>query len=540
MVCKTKGTKRVITQLERATIDFIEEDLVPKLSKKELNVIGFTLTNEQVYASLFCYLYLVKHYPQYKKLFIFGGGMMSFPRIPTVLRKFGVSGLAVLGEGELKLERIVRVCKEHKASEVDLIISKCSKDIPDVHSIESLTDEELLNIKPGKELELKSIEELPLPDYTEYFGVLRRFAADEEVYLALKDRTILLLDGSRGCSYAKCDFCGLNASWCSYRRKSAKRIYELLTDALVKFSPFNIQFSDNLCDVWISEFCDLLLQNKIVVPDLGVDLRAIHDEEFYVKLSLIGCTQLQVGVEALSGPLLQKMNKGTTLLHNVQSMKYLQEVNIKNGGNLITDHPGSDVGDIKQTKEILVTLSHLGKFDLTNYTLAEHSTIYNSLSPFERKNLKQINVIKMPPEAFEFFTDDPLLPSSRDISAKVKRAWSEFKRWYEGRNTEAFYLNVCRVSVGTILIKDSRFGKIEEHVYSGDAERVYTQCHKGQTVEQLNKETGIGASNVQKILDSFVKKRLMISSNGRYLSIALRPKEELINNYYLQRSKVMC
>jgi hypothetical protein len=97
MVCKTKGTKRVLTQLERATIDFIEEDLVPKLSKKELNVIGFTLTNEQVYASLFCYLYLVKHYPQYKKLFIFGGGMMSFPRIPTVLRKFGVSGLAVLG-----------------------------------------------------------------------------------------------------------------------------------------------------------------------------------------------------------------------------------------------------------------------------------------------------------------------------------------------------------------------------------------------------------------------------------------------------------
>jgi hypothetical protein len=104
-------------------------------------------------------------------------------------------------------------------------------------------------------------------------------------------------------------------------------------------------------------------------------------------------------------------------------------------------------------------LPHLGKLDLSKYNLAEHSAIYNALSLAERKNLKQTNIIKMPSEVFEFFTDDPLLPLSKDISAKVKRAWADFKKWYDAWDTKDLYLNVYRVSADTILIKDNRFGR---------------------------------------------------------------------------------
>jgi hypothetical protein len=75
---------------------------------------------------------------------------------------------------------------------------------------------------------------------------------------------------------------------------------------------------------------------------------------------------------------------------------------------------------------------------------------------------------------------------------------------------------------------------LEEHVYSGELERIYTLCHKAYTVEGLHKVTGLETSNIHKILGLFVRKKLMISSNGRYLSVAVRPKEELINNYYAQ------
>jgi hypothetical protein len=348
------------------------------------------------------------------------------------------------------------------------------------------------------------------------------------------------LDGSRGCSYAKCDFCGLNASWCSYRRKSAKRIYELLLSILSKYGLVPIQFSDNLCDAWAGEFADLLIHHRVLMCDMTIDLRAVHNEIFYTKLSLVGFKQIQLGIEALPDPLLQKMNKGTTLIQNVQSMKYLKECGINSASNLIVNHPRSTIADVERTREILVLIPNLGKLELSDYNLAEHSAIYNSLTHAELKELAQDNVIKMPPEIFNFFTSDSQLPKHKKLSRKVRKAWSDFNEWYGAMDVKDLYLNVYRLSADTILIKDNRFGKIEEHVYSGETARVYTQCHKGQTVEQLNKETGIGASNVQKILDSFVKKRLMISSNGRYLSIALRPKEELINNYHLQRSKVMC
>jgi radical SAM superfamily enzyme YgiQ (UPF0313 family) len=364
--------------------------------------------------------------------------------------------------------------------------------------------------------------------------VLRRFAADEEAYIILKNDTVLLLDGSRGCSYAKCDFCGFNSSWCGYRMKSAKRIYALLTAVLSKYGLVDIQFSDNLCDAWVNEFCDLLFRDENLAHNMTLELRAAHDEKFYTKLSLAGIQLIQVGVEALSDHLLQKMNKGSTLIQNVQSMKYLKEVHIKNGANLIIHHPRSNIIDVKKTKDILGVLPHLGKLDLSKYNLAEHSAIYNALSLAERKNLKQTNIIKMPSEVFEFFTDDPLLPLSKDISAKVKRAWADFKKWYDAWDTKDLYLNVYRVSADTILIKDNRFGKAEEHVYSGELERIYTLCHKAYTVEGLHKVTGLETSNIHKILGLFVRKKLMISSNGRYLSVAVRPKEELINNYYAQ------
>ena len=538
---KTNINKKTILNLEEATIAFIKDDLVPKLDRKELNIVGFSLSSQQLYLSIFCYHYLREYYPDYRILFLFGGNILNtYPSTLGTLKNYRINALAVIGEGELKLERIVQTCLKYPNAMALDLLNRCEDPKYDIYKIDSVGEEDSLFLYPM--VELKSIESLPDPDHTEYFEVLEKYSATKEIYLSLKQEVGLSLEGSRGCAYNKCDFCGLNCNWCEYRGKSAKTIYKNLMTMLKRYGVTKeLQFTDSNSNLWHEELLDLLLGNRMFLP-IKAEIRSNHDESFYVKQSLAAYRSIPVGIESFSDDLLKKMNKGATLISNLQTLKYINELGMENVSGLIINHPKSTLQDIKDTRQVALCLKHIPKLDISPYVLDKGSPIYKGLkkgsikySFLGRKNLK------LPKELFKFYDDVFMeVDENRTSHQKINNEWRKFWDWYDKLDTQGCYLNVKRLSERAILIKDNRFGKIEEHIYSGDAERVYTQCHKGQTVEQLNKETGIAASNVQKILNSFVKKRLMISSNDRYLSIALRPKEELINNYYLQRSKVMC
>ena len=522
-LCKTKGTNNVVSRLDRATVDFINEDLAPNLSKKELNIVGFSLTNEQLYASLYCYLYLLKHYPEYRMLFVFGGGITSWPGILKVLKKFDVKGLVVIGEGEVKLEKIIKACLKGEVSKLDKI--------NDVYYVSKLTDEDIFKLRPTEGSQLKSIEDLPLPDYTEYFNTLREYCEDESLYLNLKRNVLLLIEGSRGCSWGKCDFCDRSASIGCYRKKTPEKILQQLESVLKKYKPDHIQFSDTLCDPWVGKFSELLLDQGTTC-DTAFELRSTHPESFYTKLSLMGCRTVQVGIESLSETLLKKMNKGSDLISNIQTMKYLKELKIKNFSNIMIDHPKSNINEVKETKKILDTLPHLEKLQLTRYTLMENSPIYNDLSLQDRKTLKQRNIIDMAALLFSFFTDNFVLPRVKDLPNKVKKTWNDFVDWYDEWKPEEVYLNVYRISSDTILIKDTRHGSTKDFILDGSKEKIYTLCHKARSKEDLIKITKLGAEKIIKTLNYLLDEKLIIKANNKYLSIAIRPREELISNYY--------
>jgi len=533
---KKTFTKQDVFKVEKATIAFIDRDLVPQLSKKELNVVGFTLSNDQNYASLYCYLYLKKKYPNYKMLFLFGGGLVSYPRVLKLLKKFDVKGLAVTGEGELKLEKIISTCLENGSDDVDSLIKKCSSS-KGVYALELLSEDDIFSIQSGDSL--STIEDLPLPDYDEYFETLRKYCADEETYLGLKEMNTMvevILEGSRGCSWGKCDFCfEQKCDGITYRSKTPEKIYESVLTFLKKHKVIHLNFVDSVCDSWITRFCDLLLRDKINAFTT-YDLRAVHSDCFYAQLALIGCDMVQIGIEALSDPLLIKMNKGAKLFHNLQVMKYLKELGINNGSNLVIDHPKSDLADIKTTREVIGFIPHFPKLNLSFFTLTEYSWLYNELTEEEKRNLQEMKNKKIPSEVKDLFTNDVRLPSYKRAAPKVIRSWSSFTKWYTAMDTKVCYLNVFRLSSDTILIKENRYNKIKEYLFSGDQEKIYTLCHAAKTIEELVKVTGIEKSNIELILSEFLKNKLVIKASNRFLSLAIRPKEELINNYHLRHS----
>src|SRR5690242_11467728 len=100
-------TLRKIAQLENRTCRYIDEKIVPNLSKSRVNVIGFTLNYYQLYASLFCARYLEQQFPDYRYLFVFGGATVIYPKVAAVLKTLGVTGICVIGEGERKLELLL-------------------------------------------------------------------------------------------------------------------------------------------------------------------------------------------------------------------------------------------------------------------------------------------------------------------------------------------------------------------------------------------------------------------------------------------------
>ena len=73
-----------------------------------MNVVGFTVVYDQIYASIFAASYLRDRYPGFKFLFLFGGYSVTIPKVAEIFARLQVPGLFVIGEGERKLEMIAR------------------------------------------------------------------------------------------------------------------------------------------------------------------------------------------------------------------------------------------------------------------------------------------------------------------------------------------------------------------------------------------------------------------------------------------------
>ena len=519
---KNKTAAKDINKLKRATEDFIDEEFVPKLSKTDLNLVGFSLSVDQLYASLFAYFYLKKNYPKYKMLFVFGGGTVFYSRVLKLFKKIGVDGYVIAGEGELKLKKMLETCLTGNIEKLSELEDLC------IYDLKLLDDKKIEKVHPTVDSQLPSIEQLPVPDYSEYFNVIKAYSSDQVVSCFLKRQIIVLLEGSRGCFYNKCSFCGLNMSWCKYRKKAPATTYKTVIDVFHKYQPNQIQFTDNATDPWLEEFCDLAIKDNLLVPST-FEMRATCKKDFFIKLSLIGCINVLIGVEALSDTLLKKMNKGTTVMDNLRALKYVKELNVGVISNLIIDYPGSTMAEIKETKKVLELTSHFWRLAPAEYVLEEYSIDGERLNYHNEKNIK--DHYNLPSYLHEFIYVKAT-QIKNVLNTDVSKGWADFKKWYQSSRFDEDYLNVFRLSTNEIVIKEDREGVVSEYVYGGDEARVYTICHEGLSLAEVCNGLDMETRTVAKILKEFIDRRIMINVSDKYLSLALRPKEELINDYY--------
>jgi radical SAM superfamily enzyme YgiQ (UPF0313 family) len=533
-------TLPLLDGLERATCRYLDRQVAPHLVDRGLNLVGFTLNFPQVYASLYAAEHLRTRFPERHFLFVYGGCLASLPAVYGLLTDLGIPGVVVVGEGEKKLELLVRTLEGLPSARARNALAAVAGLDPGIVVIGEPVD---LGVRDAARhaTQVETLGELAPPDYDEFFAVLRRACADEDAYAAHRATTDVLVEGSRGC-FATCDFCGLNRVWRGFRGHAAGRVLSDTMALTSRYRTAQVVFVDNVCDAWAEPFARMLVRQGVQLK-FFMELRANHPERFWTLLALAGLESVQVGVEAISPPLLKAIGKGTTVMQNLATHKYLSELGIWPSNILITHHPASKMADIRETRRILSQVPHWSAFRPSEFVLEPGSRLYEGLSRDDRAALRQTRCFRLPAAAARYALEYAYeVPAELNPGREVMRAWSAFARQYTSEaarrraeaarhRADAPRHDVVRIAPDTLRITDTRSGRMRSRDISGDAAKVYDACHAGVRLEAIVRATGLSRETITAALERFLRLKLVLRVDDAYLSLALRTRDELVRRF---------
>lgn len=528
-------TAERLARLRSATDDYIEQRLGPALICDGMNLVGFTLNYNQVYASIYCALKIRERFPERRVRFLFGGASAATPAVADVMRRLGIEGFGVLGEGERKLELIASTILEQPESELSGLAAAISAAAPGIYDIQ--THQRDLSQRDAScfSSQFRSLGGLPVPELDEYFTEVRRAFAGSEQGPIFMGHVQLPLEGSRGC-FASCDFCGINVNWQGFRSRTSSDVVDDVMAAVERYGVHRVLFMDNVCDTWAERYADEMIRRRVRIPAM-MELRAHHPQRFWTKLAVAGVDKVQVGIEALAPGLIRRMSKGTKAWQNVLVQKWLRELGITSMSNLIIGHPRSTVDDVDRTKAIIDETAHLGRYTLSDYTLAYGSPLYDELDDAARRELMVDTHHPKLAAVKDFLVPYyGYLPPHSWYTAELRASWRDFAAWYDQRaQAQTPSMVVHRVGDERLVVVDARGDETREHSLEGEMARAHDACHRGLHRNRFA-EVGLPLPRLRHCLHALVERGLVLELDGCFIALALRPRDELVHELYHQSS----
>jgi radical SAM superfamily enzyme YgiQ (UPF0313 family) len=522
---------RLMPRLDKATVNYIQSQIVGGFRKHAVNVIGFSVVHHQAYSSIYGAKTIESCSGKCKTIFLFGGSQVMVPSVREAFRRFSVPGFFLTGEGEKPLrnvlEKILLTGKDD--------FPKLGEKIACIQGLVPISGQKTSGHEgPSIQGQVEDMDELPLPDLDEYFQCIRRMGADKETSDLLMHAVQIPLEGSRGC-FMKCDFCGFNYSWHGFRQKSPGHIAGQVQALSRKYPARTVRFVDSTTDTWVEKYAEALIDQGRRVPSILM-LRANHPETFWTKLALSGVESIHLGMEALSTPHLKNMKKGTTAVHNVLGMKYLRELGIRSTGTLIAWHPRSTPADVRETRRVVENIYHFEKMNFAIFGLAHGSPLVEQLPDMDKRNLTLEGLEAMPQELLPYLIGTYYdLPKSVRPGKKLISAWSRFIRWYErldARHSESRgTLSVRRNGSRLLIFSDTRMGRNRRFSLNDREAEAYALCHHGATQRALAREAKMTVERVKKLVERWIQMEILVEVDHHYIATALRPREELTDNY---------
>src|SRR6185295_2295091 len=173
-----------------------------------------------------------------------------------------------------------------------------------------------------------------------------------------------LFEMSRGCWWGEkshCTFCGLNGLGMAFRRKSPERVLAEL-DWLVGRYGDRTKAASATDNILPPEYFQTLFP-RLAERDLGLQLfvetKTNLTEEQVGLLRRAGVRIIQPGIESLSTAAVKAMKKGTTLLENVQLLKWSRQYGLEVSWNYLTEFPGETEEQLADGADLIGRLRHL-------------------------------------------------------------------------------------------------------------------------------------------------------------------------------------
>lgn len=482
------------------------------------SIVGFTTTFSQNVPALVLAKLLKLRDPSLK--IVFGGSNCDGPMGDALHREFSWIDVVLRGEAENVLPQLVR----------DLFAGKEIQPQPGL-CYRSGGERTVIGLEGA---EVVSMDQVPTPNYDEYFDRLQENACRAEIM----PQVMIPFESSRGCWWGAkkhCTFCGLNDLTIAFRSKKPTTVVQELIDLSQKYGHLDFYAVDNIIDMHY--FREVLPKIRDAEYDFGLfyETKANLKSEHLQMMREAGVLGIQPGIESLSTPILKLMEKGVTALQNIRLLKRCAEFSISPHWNFIYGFPREPPEEYLRMAETIKSLTHLSPpQSLTPLHLERFSPYHQRPGAYGLK-------IKAPKQAAYYHliypTDDATLndlaytfdysyDDGRDPTIYVAPLKENIEAWrrdyLEGSNLS------YRRGPGFLVINDRRAG-LGGYDYSFQEReaKIYLACDVGATPMLVWKglladgNSDVTLEDVENFLHEMVDLRLMYEEGGCYLSLAV-------------------
>jgi len=378
---------------------------------------------------------------------------------------------------------------------------------------------------PPRMLSGEELEQQPFPDFGDFF--------EQASALQCRDQFVpgLLMETSRGCHWGErrqCRFCGLNGEQIAFRSKSSAQVLAEIKEQTSRYNTKTIEVVDNMVDkAYFRDLFHTLADNPVV--GLFWETSGSLSRDQTRLLAAANVTHVQAGIESLSDKSLRLMDKPTTTLHNLQTLKWCSESGVTVFWSHLFGVPGESEEEVGEIASLMEQVHHLKPPAAAHLVrLQRFSSYFNSpeeygLAPnypvVVYRHLYPFSVEKLGRIAYHFMSDYSLRKAGSTAYRALADAVREWRRGYKRA-----HLIALPAANSLTIIDTRRCARRWLTRLTGLRRGVYERCDRARGLPGIMKELGAGQSesDVEATLQSLVEDRLMLHLNDRYLSLATK------------------